>query len=1269
MRRARLVINREGLAPARIIWPLAPAIAQNPRYSVYDLLKDVNESFPLDEGACGLEDYTIEIAGCDLVHYMPIAHLVDDKDEITIRPLTRTELRERRKGGRRQISKIGRVLLDGVAPGRLFMAPAPDRPRITGSDRPVKRRKISNAAADDDSSGQDVCTWKPVAGSRRRRALRSASGSKSVHFDDEDEDQEEQVDNSSAMVLATEAYADEDDDDDDEDDDDFDPDGVEDEEADDDSDDDENEQDDGENDGTSEEEEEAALDENQDASSDSEEDEEEESAATADLDQVLKRLSGTEKEPQGEKADSSDDSDSESSDSSSNEEEPEDSDEDEEVKPVQANKKHNLTNGVKAKELSDSSSESSSSESEDSDGSEDESFQDSSAESSSSSGSDSSSDEDEDEDDDDYDDGTKKTKKEIGSDEPKKTKGPTEAEKPEEVSSKIPTSPPKLPRGLPPMVTTTKSPPVAPLVATTTKTTLPPMVTTTTPSSGLPPMVATTNPPFKGTSSTRTRNQRRKDSKRLDRLVREGALPAGSTKEDLHRYMEQQQRDNGEISDTPKDPSDADTALQANDVTGHPSGLADGRDQSPKYTPMEPLEVIVEEMEVSIQVPTTSQQQQSESSKPSQTDEPSSSPVGANRRRPGVSDATKRTLLGSLGLRLPRNQAEDEKQREDWKKKNSKLVGNKSKGFLEAMAGKEGVHSRFDETGEVATEVPAPQPPQDPEAWKQKIQLSAVECDEEYYDDAGDKMPVPSFPFDQNQLWKVEVSHTKKSKKKKKKNKRKQDEEKAYEQQEWNPDIYDDSSMQVDSAQRPGHIERSTQGVDEEVDDLPPVPANLSEYPMLKAPVLPESIVVFTRLVLDARWSPTYVQTTIKVLSVQGSKIEAQVAKRDRPKAVYDEETGERVYGRFHMPGTENDDAANGIEVLDLNEMFEGRVIKEGVATESPGGLPAEKEIEIDRVPETVLESVNMDKDNIKVPPVSQIENENVPMLEAEDTPVLAVPNDSIQSSSFVEPPFQTNGSDGHVDTDDDMDDIQVDESPIQGEDHHDSADITSDRVSKSRSITPIANAEDENLDSSAEAHRYDDAPSQGLISQDDLAQVLGKGSLRAALKLEAPEPIVEPEEPVVQVPGTPSSDAPESPVHDTSIQNWDLSVDISALDPADAEIVEKMVKVKQECPEDSDLLREALKPFHHPETQDEVNISVDISPPVSPIIKKERLSTQEALDSPVTPLKDITGRSTSGDNVEHGDEPLDESDNRDQTTLGSGTGYLASAKSRCSIS
>lgn len=288
-------------------------------------------------------------------------------------------------------------------------------------------------------------------------------------------------------------------------------------------------------------------------------------------------------------------------------------------------------------------------------------------------------------------------------------------------------------------------------------------------------------------------------------------------------------------------------------------------------------------------------------------------------------------------------------------------------------------------------------------------------------------------------------------------------------------------------------------------------------------------------------------------------------------------------------------------------------------------------------------------------------------------------------SSSFMEQPFQTNGSCGygHSDTEHDTDNDSGD--PRKGEERRlteekDFESIPSHQPSQIKYDTSIANGgahgeqdavmqesdsfapyhesesrdfdttregasrfeqenEDEYLESSGEAHRYDDAITQESIvipASPQKIEPVSSGapapSFQTAVEDSrdgSPTPV--PEEASIQVPGTPASPLARSPEPaSTPGEHSQLSIDVSAFGTSQVATIKKIVKIKEECPEDPDLLREALRPFHNPSEieamVEEVNISVDISPPGTPMAEKERLSTQEALESPLlAPLLDIT--------------------------------------------
>lgn len=121
--RLHLIIQRHGLPVTRILWTTttsssssssfsaaipykAPATSSaiastrapnalfaNGGYSVAQLLEDVNEVVPLEteprlfgdgknSGQWGLEDYVVEVAGSECLHFMEVEGLLRDGDEV-----------------------------------------------------------------------------------------------------------------------------------------------------------------------------------------------------------------------------------------------------------------------------------------------------------------------------------------------------------------------------------------------------------------------------------------------------------------------------------------------------------------------------------------------------------------------------------------------------------------------------------------------------------------------------------------------------------------------------------------------------------------------------------------------------------------------------------------------------------------------------------------------------------------------------------------------------------------------------------------------------------------------------------------------------------------------------------------------------------------------------------------------------------------------------------------------------------------------------------
>ena len=184
--RLRLSILRNDLPSVSIVFKpsgIDPTIA--------DLLKDISLIVPLEDadGQWGLEDYVVEVVASthllpastasrrnasselslirspakrklefearekcyELLHYMMVKDVVQEHDELIIRPLTSTELTERVLGGRHQIRGDGRHLFDGIGWGRRRLKRETGRPEITIPPR--KRRKIEHDVDENNAIG------------------------------------------------------------------------------------------------------------------------------------------------------------------------------------------------------------------------------------------------------------------------------------------------------------------------------------------------------------------------------------------------------------------------------------------------------------------------------------------------------------------------------------------------------------------------------------------------------------------------------------------------------------------------------------------------------------------------------------------------------------------------------------------------------------------------------------------------------------------------------------------------------------------------------------------------------------------------------------------------------------------------------------------------------------------------------------------------------------------------------------------------------------
>ncbi|KAF2475905.1 uncharacterized protein BDR25DRAFT_391295 [Lindgomyces ingoldianus] len=149
--RLRLSVQRHGLPPTNILWTITEE-QSTLAYTIAKLLDDINRIIPLEAEHWGLEDYVVEVAGFECLHFSPVARILKDEDQVSIRSLFTADVRGRTLSGRLQISEGGQHLVDGIPFGRPYLR-EPNRPPIRIP--PLKRRRLLHEpAAAEEGNGE-----------------------------------------------------------------------------------------------------------------------------------------------------------------------------------------------------------------------------------------------------------------------------------------------------------------------------------------------------------------------------------------------------------------------------------------------------------------------------------------------------------------------------------------------------------------------------------------------------------------------------------------------------------------------------------------------------------------------------------------------------------------------------------------------------------------------------------------------------------------------------------------------------------------------------------------------------------------------------------------------------------------------------------------------------------------------------------------------------------------------------------------------------------
>lgn len=80
--RIRLCVKRNGLPDASLLWPAVDQI-NGSKQKIADLLTAVNETMPLESLSWTLEDYVVEVAGFECLHWQFLSDVLKEEDQVT----------------------------------------------------------------------------------------------------------------------------------------------------------------------------------------------------------------------------------------------------------------------------------------------------------------------------------------------------------------------------------------------------------------------------------------------------------------------------------------------------------------------------------------------------------------------------------------------------------------------------------------------------------------------------------------------------------------------------------------------------------------------------------------------------------------------------------------------------------------------------------------------------------------------------------------------------------------------------------------------------------------------------------------------------------------------------------------------------------------------------------------------------------------------------------------------------------------------------------
>ncbi|KAI9825678.1 MAG: hypothetical protein M1832_001022 [Thelocarpon impressellum] len=315
----------------------------------------------------------------------------------------------------------------------------------------------------------------------------------------------------------------------------------------------------------------------------------------------------------------------------------------------------------------------------------------------------------------------------------------------------------------------------------------------------------------------------------------------------------------------------------------------------------------------------------------------------AKRKKLDVASSM-RLLYGALGVRAPKSKDDEARVRQDL-----------TKNIRVAKAAPPHGHGP-DEGGSAAYDL-------SDESWKEKLIVSAVECVDEDV-----QLTAPPFPF--TQRWDPQQNALAwRPRDGKKRNRNKRDYCEGGKPERYDPHWHGqrdflgtqsrlkktevEVELDYDEPEAPTGPELGPATAPK--DDLPALPEDMASCDALKeADARPGMVIAFKQLIMTADWQPSvsdYRTAVVDSILDGGKHLRMTLAKRDRPakEKIYDEQTGERVYGKFEMPDPDADEGDDGRLEQKFVELGDPKIIRapasgaEGPVTATNGTtLPAD---------------------------------------------------------------------------------------------------------------------------------------------------------------------------------------------------------------------------------------------------------------------------------------------------------------------------------------